>query len=188
MSPHDLALDRRRVALLLVDLQERLAAAMDPAALERVQRNVVVLVEGAKLLDLPVVVTEQYPQGLGPTLAPIREALPPGTQPFAKVDFSCAKVPEVMDELRRLGRDQIVVAGMETHICVFQSARDLLASGRRVHVLHDAVLSRAEENRRVGLELIGRAGAAVTATETVLFDLLGRAGSDEFRAISRLVK
>lgn len=181
-------LDRSRTALLVVDLQEKLAAAMDPAAMERVQRNVVALVEGAKALGVPLVVTEQYPQGIGPTLPAIRAALPEGTQAIEKVDFSCAAVPAVQAELERLGRDQLIVAGMEAHICVFQTVRDLAAAGRQVFVPHDAVLSRVDENRRVGLDLAQRAGAVVTSTETVLFDLLGKAGTPEFKLVSRLIK
>ena len=181
-------LDRSRTALLVVDLQEKLAAAMDPAAMERVQRNVVALVEGAKALGVPLVVTEQYPQGIGPTLPAIRAALPEGTQAIEKVDFSCAAVPAVQAELERLGRDQLIVAGMEAHICVFQTVRDLAAAGRQVFVPHDAVLSRVDENRRVGLDLAQRAGAVVTSTETVLFDLLGKAGTPEFKLVSRLIR
>ena len=181
-------LDRSRTALLVVDLQEKLAAAMDPAAMERVQRNVVALVEGAKALGVPLVVTEQYPQGIGPTLPAIRAALPEGTQAIEKVDFSCAAGPAVQAELERLGRDQLIVAGMEAHICVFQTVRDLAAAGRQVFVPHDAVLSRVDENRRVGLDLAQRAGAVVTSTETVLFDLLGKAGTPEFKLVSRLIR
>lgn len=188
LAPSPLRLDPARAALLVVDLQERLAAAMDAAALDRVVRNTIALVEGAKVLGLPVIVTEQYPKGIGPTLAAIRAALPDDARPIEKVDFSCAAVPAVREALARVGRDQLVVVGMEAHVCVYQTARDLAAEGRHVFVPHDAVLSRADENRRIGLSLAERAGAAVTATETVLFDLLGRAGTPAFKEISRLIK
>ena len=188
MRTDALRLERSRALLLVVDVQEKLAAAMDPAALERMERNVVALVEGAKTLGVPVVVTEQYPQGIGPTLGSIRAALPEGTKTIAKLDFSCAAVPEVQAELERHGRDQLVVAGMEAHICVFQTVRDLAAAGKHVFVPHDGVLSRRDDNRQVGLDLARQAGATVTSTESVLFDLLGRAGTPEFKTISKRIK
>lgn len=188
MTADALKLDRNRCAFLLVDLQEKLANAMPPDGLARLERNVLALVEGAKALDVPLLVTEQYPQGIGATLPAIRAALPEGVTPIEKVEFSCLLVPAVRGELERLGRRQIVVAGMEAHICVFQTARDLAAAGYQVFVPYDAVLSRVDDNRRVGLELAQRAGAVTTATETVLFDLLGRAGTPEFKAVSRLIK
>ncbi len=187
-SASELRLDRSRCAFLLVDLQEKLAAAMQPEALARVEKNVVALVEGARVLGVPLLVTEQYPQGIGATLPAIRTALPEGIVPIEKLDFSCLAVPAVASELERLNRRQVVVAGMEAHICVYQTVRDLAAAGYQVFVPHDAVLSRVDENRRVGLDLVARAGAVITATESVLFDLLGKAGTPEFKAVSRLIK
>ena len=183
-----LKLERSRAALLVVDLQEKLAAAMEPGQLESTQRNVIALVEGAKAFSLPMLVSEQYPQGIGPTLPAIRAALPGETKAVEKVDFSCLTVPAIRAELERMGRDQLILTGMEAHICVYQTARDLVAAGYSVFVPHDAVLSRLDENRRVGLDLAARAGAVVTSTETVLFDLLGRAGTPEFKLVSKLIK
>ncbi|WP_373048092.1 isochorismatase family protein [Vulgatibacter sp.] len=188
MNGQPLRIERDRVAFLVVDVQQRLAAAMDPDAMERMERRVVALVEGAKVLGIPLLVTEQYPQGIGPTVPMIRSALPEEAKPLEKLDFSCFAAPEVRGALEALGRNQLVLAGMETHICIFQTARDLAAAGYQVFVPWDAVISRVEENRRVGLELAARAGAVVTTTETVLFDLLARAGSPEFKAVSRLIK
>lgn len=188
MNAEALKLDRGRAAFLLVDLQEKLAKAMPPDGLARVERNVLALVEGAKALGVPLLVTEQYPQGIGATLPAIRAALPEGVTPIEKVEFSCLSSPAVADALARLGRRQIVVAGMEAHICVYQTARDLAAAGYQVFVPYDAVLSRVDDNRRVGLDLAARAGAVPTTTESVLFDLLGRAGTPEFKAVSRLVR
>jgi nicotinamidase-related amidase len=183
-----LKLDRSRAVLLVIDVQERLAAAMPEEILDRARRNIAALSQGMARLGAPVLATEQYPRGLGPTLPDVRAALPSQVQPVEKVDFSCYAVPQLREALAATGRRQVVACGMETHVCVFQTARDLLAEGYEVFVPHDAVASRQVDNLRVGLDLISRAGGIITATETVLFDLLGRAGTPEFKAISALIK
>jgi nicotinamidase-related amidase len=191
MSPDDLRINRTRAALLIVDFQERLAAAMAPGEIAATERNILLLLEMARRLHLPVVVSEQYPRGLGPTVPALRAALEePGLalEKVEKLEFGCADSPEFVEIQRRLGRDQWIVCGMEAHVCVYQTARGLVATGARVHVPADAVVSRAPTNARIGLELCSRAGAIVTCTETVVFDALRRAGSDEFRALSRLLK
>lgn len=179
---------REQAGLLVIDIQERLSAAMDEAEMAAVQKNAQILIEGAKALELPIWITEQYPKGIGPTLAPLSEALPENTHPVSKVDFSCAAVPEVMDTIRASGRKQVILCGMESHICVFQTARDLAREGYQVFVVQDAVISRTRANFEVGLRLMERAGAYITSTESVLFDMLGRAGSPEFKRISSLIK
>ncbi|HXU81533.1 MAG TPA: isochorismatase family protein [Polyangia bacterium] len=191
MAPEDLRIDRERAALLLVDFQERLAAVMAPGEVAAAVRNIVLLFELARQLRIPVVVSEQYPRGLGPTVAALREALlQPGLaiERVEKIEFSCTDSPAFLEVHRKLARDQWIVVGMEAHVCVYQTARGLVAMGARVHVPADAVVSRAPTNVRIGLDLCGRAGAYVTATETVVFDALKRAGTDEFRALSRLLK
>jgi nicotinamidase-related amidase len=191
MSPDDLRLDRARAALLLVDFQERLAAVMAPGEVAACERNISLLIELARRLKLPVVVSEQYPKGLGPTVAALKLALgEPGLtlHSLEKMEFACTDAPAFAQLQRDLRRDQWIVVGMETHVCVYQTARGLSASGARVHVPADAVISRSPANTRIGLELCSRAGAVVTASETVVFDLLRCAGTDEFRAMSRLVK
>ncbi len=180
-----LKLERDRAVVLVVDVQERLLAAMPEGARAPLLRATQALVEGAKQLKVPVLATEQYPKGLGPTVPALRDALPGA--PHEKLDFSCAAVPAVKDALGS-GPRQVVLCGMETHVCVFQTARDLAALGHQVFVAEDAVASRTEANRRVGLSLMERGGAIVTSTEAVLFDLLGRAGTPEFKAVSALVK
>src|SRR6185436_4235336 len=180
-----------RAALLLVDFQERLAAVMAPGDVAAAVRNIVLLFELARQLRIPVVISEQYPRGLGPTVAALREALlQPGLaiERVEKIEFSCTDSPAFLEVHRKLARDQWIVVGMEAHVCVYQTARGLVAMGARVHVPADAVVSRAPTNVRIGLDLCGRAGAYVTATETVVFDALKRAGTDEFRALSRLLK
>lgn len=178
-------LNRERTAVLVVDVQERLCAAMEPAALARMIRRTQAVVEGAKAMGLPIVVTEQYPKGLGSTLGPIRAALPDGLTPVEKIDFTCA-IPQVVKGLA--GHPQVLVCGMETHVCVFQTVRDLAEKRFTPFVCSDAVLSRFEEDRRVGLDLCREAGAVITTVESALFDLLGRAGTPEFKKISAAVK
>jgi nicotinamidase-related amidase len=171
-------------ALLVVDVQEKLAAAMPPAELERMVRRTVALVEGALALGLPIAVTEQYPKGLGPTVAALREHLG-DLAPVEKLRFS-ALDDRVRAQLR--GRRQILVAGMETHICVYQTVRQLAEDGLSPVLCADAVLSRFEIDRQTGLQLAAGAGATLATVETVLFDLLGEAGTPEFKRISAAIR
>jgi nicotinamidase-related amidase len=169
----------------VVDVQERLAAVMDRK--EQVLDNCRRLIEGAKILDVPIAVTEQYPKGLGPTEEELRGALL-SYEPFEKLTFSCCGEPSFTSALESLGRRTIILAGMETHVCVLQTALDLLRGGYGVHLVRDAVCSREKENWITGVDLMRDAGAVITSTETVLFQLLGKAGTEEFKAISKLVK
>lgn len=178
-------LKRERAALLVIDVQERLCAAMAPEALERMKRRTLAAITGAKALGLPIAVTEQYPKGLGPTVPEVKDAVGPQFQPFEKVQFSCLS-PELEKALE--GRDQILIAGMESHVCVFQTARDLAERKKTPVLLMDAVLSRTEAERALGLELAKETGAIISSVEAALFDLLGRAGTPEFKAVSAAVK
>jgi nicotinamidase-related amidase len=186
MPAPKLKLDRARAAVLVVDIQSRLTPAMPPETLARVVKYTRALVGAARELDLPVLATEQYPKGLGPLIPEVRELLP--GPPLEKVHFSCGADPAFAAALERTGRRQVIVCGMETHVCVFQTVRDLVAAGYEVHVCADAVSSRSEEHRRVGLELCREAGAVISLAETAIFDLLHRAATDEFRKVSPLVK
>jgi len=187
-----LAIERQRAGLLVIDVQERLAAAMPAEAMAALTRNLAVLCEAARRFALPVVVSQQYPRGLGATIAPVEEALaalaPAQLHRFDKLEFSACSAPEAAGLWERLGRDQWVVTGMEAHVCVYQTVRQLCERGADVHVVRDAVVSRAAENLATGLALAERAGAVVTSTEVVVFDLLERAGSDDFKALSRLIR
>lgn len=177
-------LDRENTAILIVDVQERLAKAMNSERLARVLNRTAALAEGARTLRLPLLYTEQYPKGLGPThpdLLPLLE----GARRFEKLQFSSAQ-PELLAALG--SRRQILIAGMEAHICVLQTTRDLLEKGLRPVVLRDAVLSRTDEDREAGLALARELGATVTTVEAALFELLGAAGTPEFKAISQAVK
>jgi nicotinamidase-related amidase len=187
-APADLRLQRRNAALLIVDVQERLTAAMAPGDVAMLEENLVLLLELARRTGIPTVVSEQYPRGLGPTIPGLRNYLGEDVQKIEKVTFSCTDDPGFLALHERLGRKQWIVAGLETHICVYQTARGLRALGDMVHVPSDAVLSRAPANMHAGLRLIEQTGAVITATESVIFDVLERAGTDEFRAMSKLVK
>lgn len=181
-------LDRARAALLVIDVQERLSAAIPEDLRGPAQRGAVILIQGAQRLGLPLIVTEQYPRGLGPTVEAIRGVLPASVVPIEKLQFSCLGAAEVQRALAEHGRSQIILCGMESHVCVFQTARDLLEAGHEVFVAQDAVVSRTAENRRIGLSLMERCGAVLTSVEAVLFDLLGSAGTADFKAVSALVK
>ena len=182
-------LDPASSLLLVVDVQERLAAAMQAAAMERLTASALLLLESARILGVPVVASEQYPKGLGPTVPALAEKLrAAGVAPIDKMTFDACAEPRVARELAARGPRSVVVAGMEAHISVFQTARELARRGFQVHVVADAVASRREENRALGLSLCERAGAVVTPAETVVFDWLGRAGTDAFKAIAKLVR
>jgi len=159
--------------LLFTDID--LGAGMDGATLAQLVH--------AMRPGLPIVYTEQYSKGLGPTIPALKELLD-GAHRVEKLSFSCA-LPEVVSALKR---SQILIAGMETHVCVFQSTRDLAEQGFDSYLLADAVLSRTEEDRQVGLSLCREVGAVVTTVESALFDLLGKAGTPEFKLISAAVK
>jgi nicotinamidase-related amidase len=174
-------LDRDRAALVVIDVQEAFAKAVE--RFDEVARQTAILAEGARVLGLPIIVTEQYPRGLGDTVEPVREAI--GETPrLAKTVFSAVRA----DGFDLGGRDQALVCGVETHVCVNQTAHDLLGRGVEVHVAADAVSSRTAANRELGLRKMEESGAILTSVETALFELLGAAGSDEFKAIQALVK
>jgi nicotinamidase-related amidase len=174
-------LQPERAALVVVDVQEGFRKAIPD--FERVARATATLIEGAGIIGVPVLLTEQYPKGLGETAPEVAEHLPEGTEPLEKVFFSAADA----DGFDLGGRDQVLVCGIETHVCVNQTVLDLLDAGAEVQVAEDAVGSRTKENKRVGLHKMERAGAVMTSVETALFELLGRAGTDEFKRVQRLI-
>ena len=185
---HPMSLVRDHTALVLIDVQERLFPAMDADHREEVMRNIKVLAASTRRLRVPTLITEQYPKGLGHTLQELVDALGPGIEPIEKIAFSCFAVGPFRARLEATGARHIVLAGIEAHVCVLMSALDLLASGRAVHVVADAVTSRTQGNWRLAMSLLRQAGAVVTSTETVLFQLLGQADTDDFRELSRLIR
>ncbi len=179
---------RSEAALLIIDIQEKLSNTMQREPFNWFLRNVSILIESAKVLNIPIFLTEQYPKGLGPTLEEIKQLLPKEIKPIHKIEFSCALVPEVVQALKNSGRSQIIACGMETHICVYQTVRDLLINGYQVFVPKDGVISRITYNLDVGINLMERAGAITSSTEAIVFDLLECAGTPEFKKIAPLIK
>ncbi len=190
MTPEGMKLRPEASALVVIDIQERLAAAMSRKVLRQKLANTIRLVRAAELFDLPVMVTEQYPRGLGPTVPELASVLDEvsGRVIWAeKRDFSCMAVEGFRNWLADHGRTRILLTGIEAHVCVYQTARDLAAAGFLPVLPNDATASRRKEDWLAGLHLVERAGGLVTCTETVLFDLLGRAEGPIFKAVSRLV-
>jgi nicotinamidase-related amidase len=171
--------------LLVVDVQGRLAHAMNQK--EILFRSMINMINGARVLGINTLVTEQNPQGLGPTIPELREHLN-DIEPISKFSFSCCDNEQFMQELKSAKPENIAIAGIESHICVYQTARDLVKLQYHVEILSDAVSSRTAENKQVGLERSKAAGAGVTSVETVLFEILKDARSKAFKDILSIVK
>jgi nicotinamidase-related amidase len=169
--------------LLVVDVQEKLMPKIPGA--DALVRNLAFLIDGARLLGLPVQATEQYPKGLGPTVPELARRLPERPD---KVAFSCCAIPSVVETFRRAARPKVMVAGIETHVCVLQTVLDLVALDFRVYVPVDAVGSRYPVDHETALRRMERAGAILTTSETAVFEWVGAAGSPQFKEISRLVQ
>jgi nicotinamidase-related amidase len=174
-------LEADRTTLVVVDVQEAFRKAIP--AFDRIAKATATLIEGAEAIGIPIVISEQYPKGLGETVPEVAEHLPDGAEPLEKVVFAASEAEGFDLE----GRDQVLLCGIETHVCVNQTALDLIASGVEVQVAEDAVGSRSDQNKRVGLQKMEGAGAVMTSVETALFELLGRAGTDEFKRVQRLI-
>lgn len=187
-EPHPMTLTREATAFVVCDVQERLFPAMDVDHREEVMRNIKILATSARRLRVPILVTEQYPKGLGHTLQELLDTLGPGVEPLPKVTFSCCGVDTFRARLEGTGARHVVLTGIEAHVCVLMSTLDLIALGYTVHVAADAVTSRTQANWRLAMDLLRQAGAVVTATETVLFQLLRQADTDEFRELARLIR
>ncbi len=190
MKPDQLPLCRAEDSVLLVvDIQQRLAAAMPEEARRRVFRNTAILAEAARLLGIPRLLTEQYPKGLGPTEPAVHERLGgSGVRPFEKTSFSCCGAEGFLQGLRATERRQVILAGMEAHVCVLQTALELHAAGLGVYVAEDATCSRDPANHRNAMERLRQAGVAVTNTESVVFEWLRDSRHAQFKAISGLLR
>jgi nicotinamidase-related amidase len=175
-------LDRERAALVVVDVQEAFRKALPD--FDDVAGSVAKLVQGAEAMGVPIVVTEQYPRGLGHTVPEVAERLPDGLRPVEKVCFSAVEA----EGFDLNGRDQAMVCGIETHVCVNQTVLDLLDQDVEVHVVGDAVGSRTKENRELGLHKAEQAGGVLTSVETALFELLRGSDAKEFKEVQALVK
>lgn len=182
-------LNREDTLLLVVDIQERLVPAIHKDLYPRALKNMQIMIEAAGTLGLPILLTEQYPKGLGPTVQEI--LLPLEGKPFRrieKVTFSCARDEGFLQAVADANRRQIVVIGMETHVCVYQTSVDLVRAGYSVFVLDDAVSSRFMHNYQSGLQALRDAGCTVFSTETAVFQLLKVAATPEFKKVSSLIR
>jgi nicotinamidase-related amidase len=172
-------------AVLVIDVQERLAGAMPEPRMADLKRSARILLGAARELSVLSLYSEQYPKGLGPTLPEVADPLRASSaRRFEKLEFSA--YPAVVESL--VSTHSVVVIGMEAHVCVYLTARDLCERGFAVHVVSDGVVSRRDDHRELGLELCRRAGASVTTSETVVFDWMGKAGGETFKKISALVR
>lgn len=170
---------------VVVDIQERLVPAMadGQAMVERCR----VLLQGLRILGVPCLASEQYPKGLGPTLPGILEVLP-GVTPITKLSFSCLDEPAFDAALAASGRKTVLIAGMEAHVCVLQTAMDLAAAGYRPVMVVDALASRKPADTAIALDRFRQEGLTLATVESILFELTRTAGTDTFKAISKLVK
>lgn len=179
-------LEKETTALVIIDIQERLIKAMDAEAAKRTADNTLRLIKGAKALNVKTIYSQQYSKGLGDTIPELKECL--SGDHIEKTVFSCCGNPEFTAELKKSGIKTVILTGMETHVCVLQTALDLIDAGFSVHVASDAVCSRTEFNRLAGLNFMQQAGAVITVTETALFQMVKQAGTPEFKEISYIIK
>ena len=181
----DNMLSKEKTVFVLVDVQGKLARLMHES--DELIRNLENLIQGLRILDVPIIWLEQYPKGLGPTAEELSRHLP-DQEAIAKMSFSACKDEEFMNALKRTGRQQVLVAGIETHICVYQTAAELKELGYEVEVVADAVSSRTLENKEIGLEKLKSKGVTMTSVEMALFELMEEAGGDKFKKVSKLIQ
>lgn len=178
-------LEVNNTVLVVVDVQTKLAALMHNR--QEMIANQQRMIKGAQILEMPILWNEQYPEGLGPTIPELQEVLK-AQEPLTKRSFSCCGNESFVEQLKSSGRKQVLLLGIESHVCVYQTAADLLASDFEVHVVTDAISSRTAANREIGFERMRDLGAKLTSTETCLFELLRVAQGPQFKEISKLVK
>ena len=179
-------LDAEKAVLVVIDVQERLVPAMPEDIYLRLRNTVAMLVEVAGLLGLPVVTTEQYPKGIGHTVPELAAAC--NETVIEKVSFGCCGEATFLEALKNTGRTQVLITGMEAHVCVYQTVLGLLEDGYYVHLIRDAICSRNKTDYLAGVANAGQAGAVVTTAETVMFQMLQESTHEQFRAVSKLVK
>jgi isochorismate hydrolase len=180
-------IEREKVVLVVVDVQEALMKKMNPGVAEKVIRNIRTLLAFAHHLAIPVLITEQYPKGLGPTVSEIKMDLG-SILPIEKVSFSCCGVETFNSKLSQTGRKQVILVGIETHVCILQTADDLIQADHEVHAVADAICSQRKLDWEVGLRWMEKKGAMISTTEIIAFQLLKEAGTEEFRGLSKLFK
>jgi len=185
MVENRMRLNPKLAALLIIDVQERFVPVIHdyPSILAAIRK----IIRGAQVLEIPILLTEQYPKGLGQTVSEIRQLIP-NIEAIEKLSFSCCGSSDFLDRLKELNRQQILVCGIETHVCVYQSCADLQDLGYEVHLLQDCVSSRKPDDRLLALQKLQAMGISMTGVEMALFEMLRVAGTPVFKEISRLVK
>lgn len=178
-------LDKERTVFVLIDVQGKLAKIMHES--EHMLNQLATLIRGLRLLDIPIIWLEQYPKGLGPTNEQITEHLS-GLEPIPKMTFSACGNDKFQETFKEIGRNQVLIAGIESHVCVYQTAMDLKEDGNEVQVVQDAVSSRTLENKKLGLKKMESFGITLTSVEMALFELMGTAEHPNFKEISKLIK
>lgn len=178
-------LERNQTVLVVIDVQSKLLPVIYdyPALVENIKK----VIQGAQILGIPVVLTEQNPEGLGLTVDEIRETLSE-YNPIEKMSFSCCGEENFIEKIKQLNRNKILVCGIEAHVCIYQTCMDLLSEGYEVHLLVDAISSRKKENRDLTVEKLHRGGVQITSVEMALFEILKKASVNEFRKISKIIK
>jgi nicotinamidase-related amidase len=188
LTSKQLMCEAQNSCLLVIDIQTRLTAAMPAKVLDRLKRNSTLLLKTADLLSIPVFVSQQYPQGLGPIEPDIETLLAESHKHYEKTCFSCANVDEFRHDLNQSGRKQVIIIGLEAHVCVLQTAIDLYSAGYHVFVVLDAVCSRQRENYENAMQRLQHSGITVCNSESVLFEWLRDAAHQQFKTVSSLVR
>ncbi len=180
--------DESKSALLIVDVQTHLTAVMPAKVLARLQRNIGLLLNAAGMQNIPVFATEQYPEGLGHLEEDIIKMLPENTKRYAKTSFSCVGAENFIDDLKSSGRQQVIIAGMEAHICVMQTAIELLSENFDVFIVVDAICSRHRESYETALTRLRSSGACILDAEAVLFEWMRDAKNEHFKSLQALIR
>ena len=181
----DSLLTRDGTVLVVIDVQEKLFAKMEEK--ERIAENICKLIRFADILKIPIVITEQYPKGLGPTIPEIRE-LTATIKPIEKLEFSCLASSAFRERLAEIHAENLVLTGIEAHICVAQTAVEALMNGYRAYVVYDAVSSRRREDKAVAIERMRQQGVTIVTSEMLMYEILRKAGTPEFKRVLQLVK
>lgn len=180
------SLERKKTALLVIDVQDKLFNQVERSC--EVMLTMQKVIKGFQILNLPVLVSEQYPKGLGPTIATLKTTLRDNQAYLSKTTFSCLKDPIIKEMIQKLNINQWVLVGIEAHVCVLQTAKDLLRMGKEVVVLNDAISSRSLYDFSTAIAEMRDCGARISSAETILFELLGDSQADEFKEMSQLIK
>lgn len=184
MKRYSKLLDRNKSALLIIDVQERILGVMNNK--EFFLENIIKLIKGIKVLDVPIFLTEQYPKGLGETISEIKSELE--NSAIQKMSFSCFGAENLFQELINKNISQVILCGIESHVCVMQTALDLIENGFQVNLAADAVTSRKISDYQIAIERMRVNGVEITSTESILFELLNVCGTEEFKSVSKIVK